>query len=402
MTIGVWQSSDALKRKVIDFNRRNKECHVGIVEYGEKISGRSTLEEYNEAIDHMMLDYLTDKGTDMLIISYDVDIQKIAEGGLIEDLTDYLNKSVAINSSDFFEPLIRQATYGTCLAYLPERFEIQTILGKEAIWGKRSGWTINDMLEMAETNINAYMFAPSLRDMRDYYQDGSLQIAIFLNDWLFALDEANQTNKDLLLGLLELTKKEYLNLDDLNGNQVLEAYDTGKIMAMSLDIADFSDLTRLKRRVFGMDTVCAIGYPTRSGKNGHVMFAKNGIAMLRTCKEKELAFSFMQYYVSNWEKDLENGFSAKMSIFDEQMKQAMEVAEKVPKNGKAKEFVKEDLLLLKKIMEEVDGGEGMTDQIVLNIVSEEAKAFYAGEKTAEEVCNIILNRVRLYKSETGR
>ena len=84
------------------------------------------------------------------------------------------------------------------------------------------------------------------------------------------------------------------------------------------------------------------------------------------------------------------------------MKQVMDAADKVPQNGKAKEFAKEDLLLLMKIMEETDDGEGMTDQIVLNIVSEEAKAFYAGEKAAEEVCNVIQNRVRLYISETDR
>ncbi|MCR5459423.1 MAG: extracellular solute-binding protein [Acetatifactor sp.] len=402
LTIGVWKSSDALTRKVINFNRQNKECHVRIVEYGEKISGRSTVEEHDDAIDHMMLDYINDKGTDMLIVTSDIDIQKIAEGGLIEDLTDYLEKSANINSSDFFEPLLRQATYGKCLAYLPERFEIYTLLGKESVWGKRAGWTIDDMLEMAKKNINAYMLQPSSRDMRDYYQDGSLQIAILLNNWIFEANDDDQTNKDLLLGLLELTKKEYLNPDNLVGNQVLEAYDTGKIMAALISITDFTDLTRWKQRVFGKDAVCAIGYPTKAGEKGHVMHAKSGIAMLHNCKEKELAFSFMQYYVSDWEKEFENGFSAKRSIFDEQMKQVMDAADKVPKNGKTKEFAKEDLLLLMKIMEETDDGEGMTDQIILNIVSEEAKAFYDGEKAAEEVCNVIQNRVRLYISETDR
>lgn len=63
-------------------------------------------------------------------------------------------------------------------------------------------------------------------------------------------------------------------------------------------------------------------------------------------------------------------------------------------------YIEEDALkLLEDMLGDVVGSNQKTEAEILDIINEEAQAFYSGRKTAEEVVDIVVNRVHLYSCE---
>lgn len=401
VTLGAWHPSGDLMRKVVTFNRENDQYCITVLDYADRIDGRSSAEERRAAKERMTLDLLSGKGPDLIAASYDVDLKALADQGILVDLNPYLEGSQKISREDFFEEVLLSATIGDVLAYLPENFYINTVIGKADTFGERTGWTIDDMLQIAKDHPDAYLFAPNDYGRNRGLPSAILRVAVACNQQFFS-DSQSSAVTEALCSLLELAKKEYENTQQITSENLPEAYRNGSVLVAELSIMDFKDLHSLKRSYFGQEPVRIIGYPTADGTGGHILYSGGGIGMLSSCEKKEGAFAFLEYYATYLEEEPQVGFSANRKVFEEQMRKALEYSDIILPEGTSTDYVREDIIRIQEIIKEAVGDYCLTDDEILKIVNEEVQNLYTGNKTAEAVSDTIQKRVRLYINENSR
>lgn len=74
-------------------------------------------------------------------------------------MTPYLKESSVFDKEDFVDNLLESFTYDGILTAIPPRFFISTVVGKTSKVGVEMGWTLQEMMELAEKNPDSQLFA---------------------------------------------------------------------------------------------------------------------------------------------------------------------------------------------------------------------------------------------------
>jgi hypothetical protein len=175
-----------------------------------------------------------------------------------------------------------------------------------------------------------------------------------------------------------------------------------------------------------------IGFPAAEGI-GNILYPGSGYAMSASCADKEAAWSFLRAFFTE-EYQTKYGYNEGLGLplnreaFRKAMDKAMEVeyqkdsqgryvldanGEKIPVSkggmglsvdgGAVMEFElwamsEEQAEKLLQVIETADRGADL-NTTVAGIIREEAQAYFAGQKSAEEVARLVQSKVKLYVSE---
>ena len=142
------------------------------------------------------------------------------------------------------------------------------------------------------------------------------------------------------------------------------------------------------------------GYPSLSGEPYHKMSSQLRLSMNSASKNKEGAWAFLEFLLSreNQERSrLLASFPVRKDSFEQYIRTPSQTAE--PKEIDA---AAQDTALLMETIQASHMDNRNIDDDVFRIVCEESEAFFAGDKTVEEVTGLIQNRVQLYLSERYR
>lgn len=160
-----------------------------------------------------------------------------------------------------------------------------------------------------------------------------------------------------------------------------------------------------------------VGYPGGAG-NGMVFYPDNCYAVCAQSSHKDAAWGFVEsFFTKSWQDGItpNYAFSIDRDVFEGQMKDAEKVQWYTDRSGRRQEAPiisyemggeqvdvyaarPEDTDSLRKLVEgaaTVKRG----DMSILRIMQEEAAYYFAGQKSLEEVLDIIQNRIRLLKEE---
>ena len=161
---------------------------------------------------------------------------------------------------------------------------------------------------------------------------------------------------------------------------------------------------KTEEQIFGCP-VTFIGYPS-SSFNGIVANIAGGICISSASANKDACWQFIESGIMNLSADsgFYGDFSIRKDIFDEQ-------AAKEMKNGeymyswddveiKVEAVTGEDVDAVKALIDQI-GGICNYDQDValMNIITEEAEGYFTGQKSLEDVTNIIQSRANIYINE---
>ena len=176
---------------------------------------------------------------------------------------------------------------------------------------------------------------------------------------------------------------------------------------------------------FGGDSTY-IGYPTWSGVGSMLQLGSDsGIyAMSSSCKDKEAAWQFLRGFLLEDYQQNVWGLPVNRSVFNDKLEKVMTPEYRkdtdgnfvLDKEGKKIEIVKTSIgradgsivnifamsqeqadRLLELI--EVTTQVAEDDSSIVDIVTEQAQAFFAGQKSAEEVARLIQSKAKLYVNE---
>ena len=225
-------------------------------------------------------------------------------------------------------------------------------------------------------------------------------------------------DSDGFVKLLEFAKQfpeeyeEGMYNDDEFWTESVSTYRDGKTLLEINYLGQFSDFSMTEKGTFG-EEVTFIGFPA-ANKNGSAINYSLSFAMSSKSANKEGAWEFLRYFLSyEYQKD-NYGFPTNLKRYEELKKEAMQKPYYLDENGNKVEYDMTyyvgdvEIIIPPMTEEEVQEAEdflfslnqtSVYDEELLNIINEEAEAYFSGQKSAQEVSKIIQSRVKIYVNE---
>ena len=308
---------------------------------------------------------------------------------------------------------------------LPLSFSIVTATGLESVVGGYTSWTLAD-LEDARSKLNpdatifnvdatrANVLSYCLYMNADTFVDWETGTASFDSpEFIDYLNFAAQFPTEFDYNTFDWNDYQSDSVRMRNGDQLLSMY--GTIYGFESISENFAEL--------GGD-LCYIGFPSTSGHDGNSFSVSAPIAMTTKCRDKDGAWSFIASALTDEYQGDQYYFPITKAAFEKAAEKAMEKYYEydengdilLDENGEPVEASKggfsygdgPTIEIYAMTQEQYDTVNGLIentnrimryDQSLMEIISDETGAFFAGEKTAEETAKHIQNRVQLYMAE---
>ncbi|MCM1498234.1 MAG: extracellular solute-binding protein [Clostridium sp.] len=418
ITYADYAVSDSLIKAAREFNRENKDYKIEfkIYEIGD-IDG----EDYHQGI---YLDIVTGNVPDIICISaLPISVEQCVSKGLLADLTPYYEKDDKVNTDAFIPSVLEGMKIDGKLYYLTPYFSINTVAGRASDVGSESGWTFDEMKAVLEKKGD---------DVLPFYNE---EKEMMLSDFLFSgltdfvdwqTGECNfdsEAFRDILLlcnrGLkeMEYTDEELSEyIDDLN-----LLFTNGKVLLEAEQGVSLTDVQNIHQR-FGED-ITFIGFPNKEREGSYFQFdLATGIysqskvkdkawEFIRLLGEKEYQYEiyrkYPQYYGMPTRQDC---FDMRIRAVTTQERYIDEFGDEVvpiekesftfgSNEVKVGPVSQEDVELYLDLINRTKKSMAY-DGDILDIVWEEAQAYFAGDKELDKTVQVIQKRVETYVNES--
>ena len=402
----VWNTNSDIEKAAGDFNGKSSEYRVEITDYTEKYP--------DEPLTHLSNDIIIGNLPDIILLdSYSMPVESYIAKGLFANLYDFMDSDESFNRADYLESYFMAYEVNGKLYELSPEFVINTIVGKTSVIGETRGWTMNEFISFADENPDRNIF-------NGIYNKGNI-LTFFINsccgDYFNSRTGECRFDSGDFIGLLEFcdrfpneTPENYYDTVDINEYET--QWRTGGTLLDFGLISDFMSLRREEAVTFG-EPVTVKGFPAEQVSG--LSFNNYGIELAITAKADngEGAWEFLKYFLSDEYQDKSYMFPIKLSAIEKKAEASKERPFFTDENGdKVYTDIEtiggqevnigvntdEDIRRVMDIINSADSTWNYDSQIT-KIVTEEAGAYFAGQKSAKEAAEIIQNRVQNYLDE---
>ncbi len=389
---GCYISEDVMQR-VVEFNRSNDQYRI-IVQNVEEYDSE---EELAAGIAEMTNRVFSGKMPDILVTD-GLPVETYAARGLLADIGELIEKDAELSQTDFLTNVFEAYSMDGKLYYVIPSFRVDTMIGASSVVGDRTSWTFADAVHLLETQSEGTNLIPEAS------RSSFLQTMMAYCGGSFIDTGAGKCNFQSrnFLDLLEYAKSLPEELDaDSYGEDYWRNYEAqyreGRTILAGMPFSSFEGIDYYVNGIFG-EEVSYIGFPMEDGSGSYIK-AEEAYAISAHSDHIEGAWEFLRYYLTDdYQSGLRRGLPVQEKIFLENSRSALsgsqsdstdkEVAAPEPMTEKQLEKLVTFLLSVNRRYYE--------NEEIMNIVSEEIEAFFAGDKTAEETAKLIQNRVQLY------
>ena len=419
LTMAVMYLDDHTQNAVIDFNRSHDKVRIDVRDYSEY----NTEDDYSAGLTKLTTEIMAGNMPDILSVSQEIPYRQLAAKGLLEDLYPYMDADGQLRREDFFPNVISAMELDGKLYAACAGFAVETAIGASSVVGDTPGWTYDDYYAALATMPEGCegfdlgidrdtMLEVSLAlDLTDYV-DWSAGTCSFDNeDFVKVLDFCKQFPDASYYENYEYNAEDNPDIRVAEGRQML--------CVVGFSSTDF--FYKDYDKVFGGQATC-IGFPTNRGV-GNTLAMLESYAMSSSCGNKEAAWQFLRGFLTE-EYQLEGYYlPTNQKAFEKQLAKAMEVEYEQDANGNYR--LDENGERIPVSRGSVSDGTGVYevyattprqaqmlrdviasatkmmdyDTSIINIVKEEAAAYFAGQKSAQEVCKLIQSKVNIYINE---
>lgn len=442
-----WNMRDA----IVKFNRASNTHRIVVRDYSEY----NTDDDYTAGIQKLNTEMLSGKLPDMIDINtYSMPIEQYAAKGFLTDLYELIDADADLSREDFVQPVLKALESADGKLYqLPNTFSISTAIALDKVAGDYDTWNLAAVKDaMTKLQDGASVF--------DVYRTKSdiLQTCISRNIDAF-VDWENggaHFDSDEFKALLEFANQfpdtfDWENTTAEENDSAQNRINSGKQLMTDMYVSSFEDMLYQLTGFNG--GVKFVGYPSEDGTSNHAFQIDGAIAISSTCADKTAAWNFMKQFLT---EDYQSGsnvwnFPINQKAFDQKLKDAMTEEYQTDENGNVvKDENGNPIRIPKMTYYTTDTGGGVTfgaatapaastvviggtgvnedgsisiyamtqeqvdqildlintttavygyDESILNIISDEAAAYFAGEKSLDDTANMIQSRVNLYVAE---
>lgn len=401
------------------FNGKNESYHVTINSYLKDYG--ASQEEIEAAKTRMVADIVSGNGPDLLNTSglYN-EMEDLISMGVFEDLNPYLDRSDVLDREDMFESVLNAETYDGILKSVPASFDIYTYFGRSDIVGDKMGWTYEEVIALLEANPGSIL-ADGQNRM------GVLRLCMDPDsfvDWETGVCSFDSEEfKSRLEFVAQLNVPEDSAFNSGGWPSLMEKLQSGEILLLWTGISYLTDIQVVQEKFQG--DVTAIGNPSTDGSAECDLLIQNTVSILAQSQVKDGAWEFIECYLTEGDDRYRYGFPNSLSKLEELIAEATEC--ELDSSGNPILDKNGDLIPIRRmgyefagyrfethvptereidqVLDVIRAGTNMNqsaDEImILNIVNEEAEAFFQGQKSVDEVADIIQRRASIYVSENS-
>ena len=403
-----------IRTKIIDFNKTSDRYRIRVTDY----STFNTEEDYSAGLTKLTTEITSGKVPDILSLD-GMPVSRYIARGILEDLAPYIDSDPELGP-DALVPGVRKAlTVNGGIYQAASSFTVHTVIGASRIVGDKMGWTVKD-LQAALAQMPAGCAA-----FNDMTRDDILHYIATMNqdDYVnWETGEVNFNNQEFI-DLLEFVKTfpkeiDYSQYEDGGWEPDYEKIKTGKIMLTVTNLGDFEEFRRYKQ-FYGGD-ITFVGFPTAEG-TGSVAEFSSSYGISSACKNKDAAWSFLRTLFTESYQNGDDGYyyygyPTNQKVMDARIREAMTEQTGTDENGEVVVYAsssywidedteielyaatQEEIDQLMELINNMESGASF-DEDITKIISEEAQAFFEGQKSAQDVAGVIQSRVWIYVNE---
>lgn len=399
----------AIVKKAVNFNKTHPEYQIRIKDY----STYNTDEDYTIGATKFLTDISTGAVPDIMIVDVSVPMDSLSAKGVFADYYSLMDGDSEIHKEDYLENVFKTMELNGKLYQMPVSFYVSTVFGKAADVGTEPGWTMDDMKAvMAKKPEGTEVFQLTTKD-------SILYMGYYINSKQY-IDWGNGTchfNEKDFIDLLEFANTmpqeiDYESLDEAYWNNYDSAYREGRALLMMTSFSTYEDYNRTCKGYFG-EPATPIGYPAEDGVGSAFSFEIN-FAISEKSSAKTAAWEFVKSFLTEEYQDKLYSFPIKLSSLDKKAKAAMEKPFYMDENGEKVEYdytayiANQEIVIPPMTAEEIAYVNDFFGKItqapssneeVIKIIQEESAAYFSGQKSVNDVADIIQKRVQIYVSE---
>ena len=387
-----------VKRAITDFNKNSGDYYIELTDFYD-VGG-----DYADKLSRMNSEMTSGNIPDIIAMSGAMPVESYISKGLLADLYDFMENDPDFRREDYLQNIFTAYEADGKLYEAVPGFSINTLVGKASKVGELQGWTMDEFMDFADRNASdgswQGLFEPtSCSKMNMLLTFMSFNFGSYMNE------KAGECyfDGDDFIKLLEFCNRfpeKTVSKDKIDFSAEQNAYREDRTLLMTATVGNFRDIKTLEQVNFG-ERVTFKGYPC--GGNGSFISEDFSLAITSKAADPDGAWEFVKYF---WSDEYQSKYIGARS-YDLPVK--ISALERAAANAKTNSG-REDLFSAADPNTDEDNARMMDlinsltevrayNSYIYDIVREEAGAYFSGQKPAEEVADIIQNRVSNYISE---
>ena len=427
-----------LRSMIVEYNKTNDEYRINVVDYSEY----ATDDDYNAGVTKLTTEIISGSVPDIFLTS-NLPIDKYAAKGVIADLNTFMDGGNGL-SRDYFVPQVMSALEKDGKLYeLPTSFFVQTAYALSSIASQYDTWNVAAVQDaMTQLQEGATVFSDGWTKNTALSNCLSRNLSAFV-DWTTGKCEFDSEAFQQLLafcnsfpaetsdgdGAIAYASSADIAVDDAMWESDATRITNGKQLMSTIGMYSFDSYIW---NVYAIrDKITFTGYPTEDG-SGSSFELQMPMAISSVTKYPDAAWDFVCSIIKKMNTIDENnyyyGFPISQAAFDGEMTDIMTEQYQLDENGEQVDWdgdgepdkairgsyetmengetVYKDVYAL--TQEEIDQILGVIsnthsvydyDQEILDIITDEVAAYFAGDKDVQTTANMIQSRVNLYVQE---
>ena len=422
LTLAAVYLDDTLRDAIIDFNKQSADYRIEYLDY----SGYNTEEnDYQGGFTQLNFDIISGNIPDMILMDQ-LPVSTYAARGMLADVGQMMDADPDFNRDDYLMNVLAAGTFqGRQVTVIP-LFGVYTFVGSPDKVGTGTSWTMDELLAL----MDRYPEANLLSDDMVRYTLLNWFAMTALNDYIDLETGRCSFTSPSFVSFLELlgrfpeeidwSQREALYDDPSYWENYESQYREGRTLLESYFVGSFMDDTRQLLSSFG-GSFNPIGFPSDSGRSGSSIEPRMEIGIASASKLQDVCWEFIKYLLSDqFQESTSWNFPVKRSVLNQMAQDAIPspygqdyldwqataidagdiTQEDVDNDFYARDLTQEQIDLMMNLLERVTVVERDWTEVV-NIISEEADTYFAGQKTAQAAAEIIQSRVQIYISENS-
>lgn len=405
ITMSTLWTDETIGSEIMKFNRNNDKYTIKIIDYNELYP-----DDWEEAEKQFNLDITSGKAADIINISGNESyLKKYVDKGIVLDLTSAFENGGPLADIEFLPNIDDMMKIdGKYYSFIPS-FTVETYVVRSKFANGKSSLTYKDCDELIKSKGTDYDTAfgsfNQKSNMASYYWEYYGDKFI---DWE---NKKCDFNNPEFIDLMNFINNFPDERKDFDSNDYIDPdtyYADDRGLFYNGYFYNMDEYARLKQVLF-KDEIEFVGVPNNFGENLSSINAKTFVVNSKT-SHQDIIFDFIRNLLEA-DRGAWGGFSSIKSKFDSELQEATKEKSDDDYDAYVYDRVAEKEVKIKPLtQEEVKKFSDFVLSInllysgnseVSDIISEECSAFFSGQKTAEEVAEIIQNRVSVYINENS-
>ena len=388
-------------QRVAAFNKSNDQYRVQVKNYYTEYS--------EEGLTKLNAELSSGQTPDILLIDPSMPVDSYIAKGVLADLNPFLEKDSELKREDFLQNIMELGSRDGKWYQMIPAFSVQALAGKASVAG--DGLTLAEIEKLKETH-------PELKEI---FSNSSREEVMTLGMQMMGgdiMDQAKTGDGTALSELLQFAAMFpetplYAN-DDSYWNNAAGMYREGRTLLASFHLSSFFDYISMEQGSFG-EAISLIGFPG-SGNRG-VVNADVRLAICAGSPNQQGAWEFLRYFLTDEFQSAVDGYwPVSLRQLDALAQKAARRPSYTDENGQEVEYDMtfflgdQEIKLEPMTMQETEPVKAYIASLneaafqndeAVNIVQEEAGAYFNGQKSLDETLKVITNRLRLYLEENS-